>query len=353
MFLLLNLSAEGVCASREISVGLMVDAAGPTSMIGAECRHGFEAARGLPRRNAGGAARVRMVYADHKGESRTAVSEFQKLVELDKVLAVITHRSQITMALNALSRREALPLLGVAGQVGFVDENEYAFRFWPSAALEGRALARRALAEGRRKFVILSGEDEYTDSMRREFRRTILEEGGSILADDTATPDELDFRSLLLKAAFRQADAVFVNLLLPQIGPFLKRLHEQRIPAARYSNFWGASPRQLEVAGAEAVQGTALVQADFNGPGFLAAAGRVESGTAVSAVTWCCFTALAAVLQAVDERTGISTPREMYQALLEIDQVQLPDGPIKLVNREAQYGMQYNIYRDGRLAAVR
>jgi len=89
-------------------------------------------------------------------ETKTAVSEFNRLVNVEKALAVITTRSQIALTLNPLSAARKIPLLATAGAEAFISGNPYAFRFFPTTELESRALAQKARSMGLKKMAFIT-----------------------------------------------------------------------------------------------------------------------------------------------------------------------------------------------------
>jgi ABC-type branched-subunit amino acid transport system substrate-binding protein len=84
---------------EKVKVGALLTLSGSFATAGEDCRRGIEAALAV----SGARSSLDVIYADSKNEQTTAISEFRKLVQADKVLAVYTHRSTIGMALNPVS----------------------------------------------------------------------------------------------------------------------------------------------------------------------------------------------------------------------------------------------------------
>jgi branched-chain amino acid transport system substrate-binding protein len=157
-----------LCAAK---LGLMAELSGPFAGNGEDCRRGYETARSgfAPGDLVGGRA-VQFIYGDSRGDPKSGVAEFSRLVEAEQVLAVVTNRSQIAMALAPLSGRRGVPLLATAGAEGFTEANKYAFRFWPTAEHESRALAKKVIELGYKETALLTSNDEYNLSLTKYFR---------------------------------------------------------------------------------------------------------------------------------------------------------------------------------------
>lgn len=342
-----SLCAEGETAGAEdfdISIGLMSELSGPFSPNGQHCKDGYELARQTV---SSGSRRIRFVYADTRGEARAGVSEFKRLVEVEGVIAVLGTRSQVIMPLNPLSKSKQVPLVTVIGHPAFVSDNPYAFRFWPNARAVGRKTAIDAIELGKRRVAILTLQDEFTLSLSEHFVAAFKESGGQVVLDEALLDTEIEFNSLISKIKKSGADAVFVNLSIPQTGVVIRKLHEQGVDAQLFGNCWMTEPSIAKTAGAEAIEGARFIDFDFADSAFLNKARELTNGSEPVAVTYACYASLAAVLQVLSEHPEVGSREELYQLLRAQEKFQLLSGELAMSEREAQLRLVARSIRDG------
>ena len=332
----------------EITIGLMAELSGTFAENGDNCSRGYRLARSIyAPENKAGNRRVRFVYADSQADAKVAVSEFKKLVTIERAIAVITTRSQIALALNPLSSETKVPLLATAGHPEFVRSNEFAFRFYPNVELEGRALAGRVREEGHGRVAVLTGEDQWMLALSEVFEQRIKQDKAEIVSSKTVLESEPDLRSVVLQLKNRAPDAVFLNLGIAQSGLALRRMFEINIKTPIYTTFWGASRQSLETAGKEAVEGMTFVEVDYQQPDFLTALEKVLGDKRASSVTFCCYAALSTVLNIISTHEDTKDKDGLYRALQEVKSLELLGSRIEIKNREAIFPLAFRKVENG------
>ena len=98
-------------------------------------------------------------------------------------------------------------------------------------------------------------------------------------------------------------------------------------------------PEALAAAGG-AAEGLVFVQVDLNQPTLHAALQRLFHDSSASSVTYGCYIALAAVLEASRGITGPVTPASAYHALAALPRIRLADRDVPLRERETELKMQ-------------
>ena len=333
-----------------VTIGLMAALSGDFTTIGNDCRDGYEAARlryapgdKIPRH------RLRFVYADSKGLANVSVAEFQKLSTVEQALAVVGHRSQALMPLNPLSQRAGIPLLGIAGQSELVQNNPYAFRFWPTAGAEAQTLISAALTMKLNRAALITVEDEYALSLAENFKRVWLANHGSIVLEKTVPPSLQDFLSLHSLIKNSQADLIFSNVGLTQHGVFVKQARELGLRQQIFGNIWMISKDFIASAGRAASEGVVFSALDANKAKYRMALSAYRDEVLPSAVNYACFSALRALLQALE---GVPAPADrssLYQALRSLPTVQLPDEEVPMQDREARFSPALKVFRQGQI----
>jgi branched-chain amino acid transport system substrate-binding protein len=344
---------EQLYSQERLSLGLLTELSGTFASTGGHhCKRGYELARlaFAPDDQVGG-RRINLIFGDSRGDGKTAVNEFQKLLQVDKVIAVVSNRSQVVMALNPLSSRLKIPLIGVAGHSDFICQNSSGFRFWPSAALEGATLADEVVKLGYRSAAIVSLEDEWMMSFRDNFKAAFVKAGGKAVYDETVLEAQSDFDSIVTKIKSRQPDSVVVNLGPTQAGPFIRKLRTQGLKAPLFGSYYARTRPVIESAGKEAIEGLTLVELDLDKPEFMSLFERSFKGADPTPITYTCFAALTFVLQGVRNNPAVENTEGLEKILKEIKAVKMPDGDLRMAGREAQYKLALKRIHNGIVTA--
>ena len=349
-WLVLRAPCYAVNPPGDVTIGLLAALSGDVVTLGNDCRDGYEVGRRLyaPASTAG-AHKLRFLYGDTQGVGGPAVSEFNRLVNLEGAVAILGHRSQALLPINPLSKRTAVPLLGVLGHSEFLTDNPHAYRFWPSTAVEAARLFDYVADNHYKRIAVVSIPDEYTDSLKRHFVSAFRKWGGELALDIELQPLEMDFNTVLTRIKNSQPQVVFVNLALNQIGVFVRKMREHSLPQAIFTNVWAMSSAFMESAGPQAAEGVMFAQVDTNKPGFLNALHAYRENAVASAATYCCYTAITALLQALDGVSERITPELTGRRLASLTQINLLDETLEMRDHEAMFPMVFKTFRSGKL----
>jgi len=349
--LLVGTNYAGAKPGPQIVIGLMAELSGPFAPNGEHCKEGYEVAREAYMSDGQvGNYSVRIVYGDTRGEPRTGVSEFKRLTEIHKAIAVITTRSQVAMPLNPLSRRKQIPLLTTVGHSEFIRANPYGFRFWASATVVGGCSVQESIAMDKHRAAVLTLEDEFTLSLTDSFVREFERLGGVVVFKDTIVETEIDFSTLTTKIKSAKPDVIFVNLGLATTGLMIKKIREQGLQAQLIGNSWMTERSVIASAGQKAIEGAFFIDFDFQKPAFVAHVKRLFPRSEPVAVTYACYAALGTLLQTIKRSSKITDSGVLYQELFNTKVVNLLDGDLELKGREAQLDLVVKFIRQGKLA---
>ncbi len=330
-------------------LGLLMELSGDFAPNGDDCRHGYEVAQANYLHDGyAGKHRLRLVFADSRGDGRTAMSEFRRLLDGERAVAVISNRSAVVMALNPLSRREGVALLGIAGHSDFVRQNPNAVRFFPSASQETDALVSLAISEGARRFAMITAQDEWNVSLSTEFSRHVLAKGGRVVFDQQVSPSEADFYSLIARLKQKDPDIIYVNLGISQTGEVMRRIREQGMRQQIMSTFWAGKREAISLAGKSAAEGVIFVEPNLQREKFLASLQSLYGNQHASAVTYSCYAAAAAAIQAIAQLPdGEVTKTALNAALAQTNEVSLLDEQLLMRGREASFQLEYKTVHEG------
>lgn len=336
----ISASAQSPDSRPEITVAMLAELSGDFAANGEDCRHGFETARAeyMPSDDSLPFS-IRFVYGDSKGDPKTAVLEFRKLDERDNAIAVVATRSQVSMAINPLSRSAGLPLMANAGYSSLLSDNPYAFRVYPSVDLEGRFLASEILRRGFRRIAVVTLQDEWNESLSGIVVERFEHDGGAVVAQEKVLPGDNDTLPIISRIRSSSPDAIFVNLGISSNGIFIRKLREMNLSQQLFTNFWGAKQEAIEIAGRTAVRGTLYPESAEPKRKLLAAIENRFGTVGVAGPGFGCYSGLALILQTLGTFKTVPSRAAFYQALLQVKKISLLDGEIKVADREFKFEM--------------
>lgn len=342
---------NGYAQENEIRLGVLTELSGQFASNGNDCRAGHSAALKAFSNNGNvGKYKIKLIYGDSKGEGKAAVSEMNKLLAQDSVIAILANRSQVVMPLNPISRARKVPLLGVAAHPDLISENEYAFRFYPSTQFEGPMLAKKMIEHGAKKVAALGLQDEYLVALQKSTTEELKKLGATVVYDETVTDNELDFNTLISRIAAKQPDYLLINFGLGQSGVVIRKIRERGLKQPIVSNFWIQKEDVIKNAGKENMEGAGSIGIAATLPKFGEALQEFAPGARSSTIYYACHVALASFLHAVkNSPVDVKDSTSALQALQNLKKVELLDETLPVKDREVQFTLEYSTIRDGQI----
>jgi len=338
LILLALLSAIPCAVPAEPTVALMTELSGSFAENGADCRKGYE----LAVAGFAGDKAPRVIYGDTQGDPKIALSEMQRFLDLEKASIIVANRSQVGMALGAACERRGIPFVGVVGHSDFVARYRTVVRAWPDTSAEAAVLAKTALSLGHRRITPVTLEDEYLTSLTEKLNEALRQLGGELTPGFTVMPGETDFRTLAAQIQREAPPALFVNLGIPQLGPFYRHLAELRLRMPTYSNYWLQKPEVLKAAG-DAAEGAVFVEALLDLPKLRGLFRQHFGEPANLMMSYTCYTGALLALTSAGR-----TPAESLSRLMVRDFLDTPDGRLPIINREIRFPLEPKKIMNGR-----
>lgn len=157
---------------------------------------------------------VTLTVADDATDPEVASESLEGLLEDAKVDAIIGPTSSgITLnLLDEVRRRGVLMCSGsnTSADLSTADSDGYYFRTAPSDRLQGPALARLVLKDGRKRVGILARRDTYGEGLAASVKKTLEKGKAKVVADVSYDPDAAGFDKDVQKVIDKKPDAVIV-----------------------------------------------------------------------------------------------------------------------------------------------
>ncbi|HLD05202.1 MAG TPA: ABC transporter substrate-binding protein [Candidatus Nanoarchaeia archaeon] len=146
--------------------------------------------------------KVEFIVEDDACDAKKAVNAFYKLVEFDKVNAVIGgHCSSSTLALAPLANEKKEVLLAVMTSTNDLSKfkDDYVFRMTPPSKYWSSGLADVLIGQGLREVALFYFLQDYPKGAADSFKQAFESKGGKILLEESFDQEDKDFRTSLLK----------------------------------------------------------------------------------------------------------------------------------------------------------
>lgn len=267
IFCVLFLSV-GMAKAEEVRLGMLLPLSGKFQELGVDCKNGIEIA--LERNTPIFLEKkidLKLAYGDSQADPKIGISEFNRLVDREKVQGVVVIRAGVGMALSQPSKNTKTPILGVVGHKDFIKENEFAFQVWPTSQQEGEAYADSIMKQGVKKVAIITTQDDYLSTFSNFLVEKLTKQGIEIVINEQLAPQDQDVQSIILKAKLLGADSIFFNLHPDQLLTALKKKHDLKYSANTWTNYF-ITKTGFEGLDNSYTDGVRYVAMDFENPNF-------------------------------------------------------------------------------------
>lgn len=217
--LLFFLAACAPAQEDTITIGAILPLTGPGAFWGTNSQKGIEFA--VERINAQGGidgVPLEVIFEDSKCEPKEGVAAMQKLLNIDKVPAVIgAVCSSVTSSVAPLAQEAGVVEITPCSEAPQIsDMGDYIFRTWTPNNLQARIGARFAFEElGARKAAVLSINNDFGESLTQAFAEEFESLGGNVVTIQRYEQDQRDLRTELTKVKAETPDLVYMTSYPP------------------------------------------------------------------------------------------------------------------------------------------
>lgn len=221
--------------SQTIKVGAILPLTGDISEYGERCKKGIDVAV-EEINNSGGidGKKVEIIYEDSKGVAKEGGTSAQKLINIDKVRAIIgAVSSSVTLAIEPLITKDEVILISPAASSPKLTKiSPYFFRTWPSDVFEAQVLANLSFRQLNIKTVtIIYVNNDYGIGLKDEFSKTFTNLGGQVLLMEGYPQDNKEFRPILTKIKGKNPQAIYLAGYHKEMAFATKQIREMEIKA--------------------------------------------------------------------------------------------------------------------------
>ncbi|MEY4667594.1 MAG: hypothetical protein RL518_293 [Pseudomonadota bacterium] len=214
-----------------IKIGAIIPLTGSSSAFGNACRRGItESLEGLSTEER---SRITVVIEDDGLVNSRSITAAQKLINVDRVDALLTWSSGTALAVGGLSDTRHIPQLAVASDPAVTRGHRYSFTYWPIPETETRTLYDYLKHSGKKRLSMVTQESSFTIAMRDALVAHITRGGEmTIVGDEMISSDVTDLRAILLRLKNKGPSDGFIVACWPgQLALVVKQAREVGITA--------------------------------------------------------------------------------------------------------------------------
>jgi len=208
-------SKKPVTTEKEtIKIGAMLILSGEAAAWGQSSQRGIELAVDEANENGGiNSRRIEMIYEDTQGSASIAVSAYEKLTKIDKVKVIIGPLLQTEVsAIASLADRDEFPVIAPSyAPIVNRPNPRNPLLIWLDPTVEAEQMAEYVYNQGIRTISVLGTQDSWEKEVSTAFANKFESLNGTIYFKDLLKIDEMDVRTVTLKAIKDNPDAVFLG----------------------------------------------------------------------------------------------------------------------------------------------
>jgi len=245
------------CAKKteEIRIGEFGSLTGTTATFGISTKNGIELA--IEEINTAGGVEgklLKVIVEDDQGRPEEAATAVRKLVEQDRVIAVLGEvASSRTLAGAPFCQNAGVPIITPSSTNPKVTEvGDFVFRVCFIDPFQGKVAAIFAYDSlGAKKAAILRDiKNDYSVGLAEFFATTFVSRGGKIVGDESYSEGDIDFKAQLTTMKGKSPDVIFVPGYYTEVGLIARQARELGIAAPLLGGDGWVSERLIEIGGA-------------------------------------------------------------------------------------------------------
>lgn len=222
--------------SGAVKLGLLAPTSGGLAPYGQAVKNATEMA--IAEINAAGGINgkdVELVFYDNEGDATKSVNLFNKLVDSDKIDALIGPViSTTSLAVAPIANEAKIPMISpTATNKDVTPAYEYVFRACYIDPYQGSVVATFAAdnLSAKKAAVLVNVGSDYSVGLADAFKATFESKGGTITDSEGYTDSDKDFNAVLTKIKASEPDVIFIPDYFNMVGPIASQIRELGIEA--------------------------------------------------------------------------------------------------------------------------
>jgi branched-chain amino acid transport system substrate-binding protein len=329
--------------SKEIKIGANLELSGGVASYGQSIKEGIDLAIAEINKDGIDGKKLKLVPVDNKSDAAEATNGAIKLVNQDKVAAIIgAATSTNTLAQVQVAQDSKIPLITPTGTnptVTFKDGklNDYVFRTCFIDPFQGTVAANFASKDLNVKSaaILIDSSSDYAKGLAAAFKDAFTKNGGKIVSEEAYVAKDTDFHATLTRLKSAKPELVFLPGYYEEVGLIVKQAREQGLDVPFIGGDGWDSPKLIELGGKAALNNTFITNHYSSGDSdqkvqdFVAAFKEKYDGKSPDAFNALGYDSAYFLADAI-KRAGSADREKIKKALVETDGLSLVSGTLKL-----------------------
>ena len=225
------LTSCGGGKATEIKIGGISPLTGEAATFGQSTKNGMELA--VEEWNAAGGVlgkQVKLIVEDDKGDPAEGAAVFSKLIDQDKVVAIVGGiTSRVALAGAPIAQAAKVPMVTpTATNEKVTQVGDYIFRSCFIDPFQGSVMAKFAVQDLGilNAGVIFDLGNDYSKGLAETFSASLTSLGGQVLASEGYPSGATDFKAQLTKIVQAKPEAVYIPAYYNDVGLIAKQIRE-------------------------------------------------------------------------------------------------------------------------------
>ena len=253
------LSAGWCLAADTIKIGAWLPMTGAVAAYGQDAWSGLQIAQEMKPTVLG--KKVEWIVVDTKSDKIEAANAMSRLIEKDKVIAVIGEMiSGDTMAGGPIAEKAKIPVVSPTSTNPLVTQGKkYVFRVCFIDPVQGEVAAKYAVNDLRavKAALIVDRSQDYCVGLAKFFKDNFIKLGGKIVAETYCVTEDKDFSAQLSTIKPTHPDVIYAPNYYSPVALFTKQARELGIKAPILSGDGAQADELIQIGGKE-IEGVAL-----------------------------------------------------------------------------------------------
>jgi branched-chain amino acid transport system substrate-binding protein len=329
--------------SKEIKIGANLELSGGVASYGQSIKEGIELAIDEINKDGIDGKKLKLVPVDNKSDAAEATNGAIKLINQDKVVAIIgSATSTNTLAQVQIANENKVPLITPTGTNPTVTVkdgklNNFVFRTCFIDPFQGTVAANFASKELNVKnaAVLIDSSSDYAKGLAASFKDAFAKNGGKVVSEEAYVAKDTDFHATLTRIKSSKPDLVFLPGYYEEVGLIVKQARELGLTVPFIGGDGWDSPKLIELGGKDALNNTFITNHYSSGDSdqkvqdFVKAFKDKYDGKSPDAFNALGYDSAYFVADAI-KRAGSADPGKIQKALAETDGLSLVSGTLKL-----------------------
>jgi branched-chain amino acid transport system substrate-binding protein len=246
--------------NAEIRLGVVGSLTGPNATFGNSTKNGVDLAVEQANQKGGVLGRkVKAIHLDDQGRPEEAKTAVQKLIMQDKVDAVIGEvASSLSLAMAPVAQRAHVVMISPSSTNPAVTEiGDYIFRVCFIDPFQGFVMAKFAKENLKLGSVAILRDvrNDYSVGLANVFSEEFKKMGGTIVADESYSQGDTDYKATLTKIRAAAPQAIYVPGYYTEVGQIARQARELQIEVPLLGGDGWDSDKLFE-GGGKAIEGS-------------------------------------------------------------------------------------------------